>query len=246
MDLHLRSYDNDAGERHRHNSFHQAVLALDGRLALEWDGHGGEVVCGQAAVIPAGCAHLFCGAGENRFLVLDLERDALTTLVGDARLTDRARFLAVDPQIEALATLTAAEIGTPHRRLARDGAGLLIAALAERYGGITEIDARLRGARAVMSARQGRIEVAAVAEAVGWSPSQLRRRYRAAFGVSPKDHLETLRLVWAARVLRCGRDSLAEIALDAGYSDQSAFSRAFRRRFGTAPGQYRGRSNGTA
>jgi len=40
----------------------------------------------------------------------------------------------------------------------------------------------------------------------------------------------------AARVLRLG---LAEIAGRAGFSDQSHFTREFKRRFGITPGRYR-------
>jgi AraC family transcriptional regulator len=47
-----------------------------------------------------------------------------------------------------------------------------------------------------------------------------------------------LRLEWAAARLSEER-SLAQIALEAGFADQSHFTRAFRRHFGVTPGRYR-------
>jgi AraC-like DNA-binding protein len=53
------------------------------------------------------------------------------------------------------------------------------------------------------------------------------------------DYVRTLRAEWAAaRLTRTGL-SLAEIAADAGYSDQSHMTRELRRRLGVRPGEYR-------
>lgn len=68
--LHLRHYGDEPAQ-HSHDH-HQLVLPLQGRLALAVDTLGGEVGAGQAAVIPAGSAHVFAAADENRFLVADL------------------------------------------------------------------------------------------------------------------------------------------------------------------------------
>jgi transcriptional regulator GlxA family with amidase domain len=46
------------------------------------------------------------------------------------------------------------------------------------------------------------------------------------------------RLETAAGLLQDGALSLAEVAQRVGYSSEAAFSKAFRRRFGTPPGAY--------
>ncbi len=50
---------------------------------------------------------------------------------------------------------------------------------------------------------------------------------------------DRLRLEWAAERLVCSDEGLAEIAGRAGFSDQSHFTREFKRRFGITPGRYR-------
>ncbi|MFI6906972.1 helix-turn-helix domain-containing protein [Nonomuraea sp. NPDC050394] len=47
------------------------------------------------------------------------------------------------------------------------------------------------------------------------------------------------RLGAAARMLRDKDAALGEIATEVGYSSEYAFSHAFKRQYGMAPGQYR-------
>jgi AraC family transcriptional activator of mtrCDE len=56
---------------------------------------------------------------------------------------------------------------------------------------------------------------------------------------APLEFLATLRLELARRKLATSRQPLGDIAADVGYQSESAFSRAFRRRFGITPGQAR-------
>ena len=65
------------------------------------------------------------------------------------------------------------------------------------------------------------------------------RRFRAAFHLTPQRFLRKLRLRIASRALVYGDDSLSDIALNAGFADQSHFSREFRRQFGRTPREYR-------
>ena len=52
-------------------------------------------------------------------------------------------------------------------------------------------------------------------------------------------YVRALRLNWAAERLAASRDSIAQIALQAGFYDQSHFSRTFKRQFGCTPLEYR-------
>ena len=78
-----------------------------------------------------------------------------------------------------------------------------------------------------------------IATEVGLHPSHLARTFRAHVGESIGEHGRRLRLEWAAERLVCSDEGLAEIAGRAGFSDQSHFTREFKRRFGVAPGRYR-------
>jgi AraC family transcriptional regulator len=48
-----------------------------------------------------------------------------------------------------------------------------------------------------------------------------------------------LRIEWATARLRDSRSSLSEIALSAGFADQSHFTRVFRRATGLTPARFR-------
>ena len=83
---------------------------------------------------------------------------------------------------------------------------------------------------------------AEVAREVGVHPVYLARVFRAQFHVPIAEYLRGLRLEWAARRLARGEESLCEIALAAGFADQSHFTRAFKRYAGTTPARYRRRA----
>jgi transcriptional regulator GlxA family with amidase domain len=83
--------------------------------------------------------------------------------------------------------------------------------------------------------------VAELARAVGVSRAVLARRFAAAMGEPPQRWLTRSRLERAAALLGAADDGLAAIAAAVGYDSEFAFSRAFRREFGVAPGAYRRR-----
>ena len=74
----------------------------------------------------------------------------------------------------------------------------------------------------------------------GVSPAHFNREFRRRYRVSASEYVRGLRLDWAAERLRSGTESLAEIASTAGFSDQSHFTRHFRRKFGATPAAFRG------
>jgi transcriptional regulator GlxA family with amidase domain len=83
------------------------------------------------------------------------------------------------------------------------------------------------------------LRIAALAQALGCSPRTLQLAFRSETGRTPADHLAELRLDQATALLLQGRLPLAEVALACGYSEQSALTRAMRRRRGQTPGALR-------
>ena len=65
------------------------------------------------------------------------------------------------------------------------------------------------------------------------------RKFHACFHLTPQRYLRKLRLRMASRALVYSGASLAEIASGCGFSDQSHFTREFRRHFGRTPRDYR-------
>jgi len=78
-----------------------------------------------------------------------------------------------------------------------------------------------------------------VANLVGVHPTHLARAFRSFLGCTPGDLLRGRRLEKAAELLLSTDISIAEISLEAGYSDQAQFTKAFRQTYGTPPGKYR-------
>jgi AraC-like DNA-binding protein len=74
---------------------------------------------------------------------------------------------------------------------------------------------------------------------VGLSRSAFAQRFTDLLGQPPMQYLARWRLHTAARQLRGGSKSLAEVAGAVGYESEPAFSRAFRREFGLPPASWR-------
>ena len=73
----------------------------------------------------------------------------------------------------------------------------------------------------------------------GVHPAHLARAFHRARGETVGDYLRRRRLEQADRALIAGTDALGNIAIAAGFYDQSHFTRSFRQRFGQTPLQRR-------
>jgi AraC family transcriptional regulator len=81
--------------------------------------------------------------------------------------------------------------------------------------------------------------LADLAALAGVHPVSVVRAFRRQTGLTPGAYLRRLRLEQAAHALAAGVDPIAQIALDAGFSSQAHFTRAFTAHFGRPPGAYR-------
>ena len=84
-----------------------------------------------------------------------------------------------------------------------------------------------------------RVTLTELADVAGVHRTHLVRAFRARYGVSVGVYVRRERIRWAARALRSTDASIAEIALEAGFADQSHFTRTFARHMGVPPGRYR-------
>lgn len=86
---------------------------------------------------------------------------------------------------------------------------------------------------------QKRWTVPRLAREVGMSRSPFGARFAALVGVTPMSYVKQWRLQLATRLLQNPALTLTAVTERVGYESVEAFSRAFRRKFEMAPGQYR-------
>lgn len=77
-----------------------------------------------------------------------------------------------------------------------------------------------------------------VAREFGISERSLQRLVEQRVGLTPKWLVKRRRLHDAVQALKCGTTSLADVAVELGYSDQAHFTHDFRAVTGMTPGQY--------
>jgi AraC family transcriptional regulator, alkane utilization regulator len=81
--------------------------------------------------------------------------------------------------------------------------------------------------------------VGTLAKRVAMSRSAFAARFKQVTGEPPMQYLARWRLQKAASMLRTGEFDIADVASRTGYESSAAFSKAFKRTMGLAPGAYR-------
>lgn len=112
----------------------------------------------------------------------------------------------------------------------------LLATLTARPAPTEEVAAELRQAWRLLARSRGTIRIDQVGREVGWSRRRLADRFRAEFGVRPKQAARLLRLDHARSLAREGRP-LAQVAASSGYADQAHLSREWRDLAGAPPAE---------
>ena len=165
------------------------------------------------------------------------------------RFGERLRFapsVFVDPRLAARLARLIAQLAASPASLALSAHVMeLLGDLIERHAmPMAGVPAPAREHRAVMAARTyietnyaQPIRLATLARQVNLSVFHLIRLFRRATGLPPCGYLEQVRVLRAQTMLLAGA-SLSEVAYATGFSDQSHFTRRFKRVFGVTPGQY--------
>jgi AraC family transcriptional regulator len=83
------------------------------------------------------------------------------------------------------------------------------------------------------------LSIAGIASEVGVHPVHLARQFRASQGCTVGEYIRRVRVGFARRELAMTGRPIAEIALDAGFFDQSQLTKTFKRVTGRTPAAYR-------
>lgn len=85
------------------------------------------------------------------------------------------------------------------------------------------------------------ISMTEMAALSGLSSTHFNRRFQQLLRMTPTSYLRSIRIQAARQLLSGTNKSLAEIAQESGFTDQSHFTRCFREGTGLTPGEYRTR-----
>ena len=213
------------------------AIVLDGALAKTFAREACTLTRDSVATLPPGAVHTTAfGPSVTRVLAIRGREPTLASLVHRLRY---ARGTAVSALGRRLAVeLQAREVSWG---LAAEGLVLQLIATIGRDAASTARAPWLRSAHELLHERVPDVpgSLTELAAAVGVHPAHLARSFRREYGQTVGEYARSLRLEWAAEQLALDDASLAEIALRAGFADQSHFTRAFRRHAGVTPGRYR-------
>lgn len=202
---------------HNHVSVRVAGVVLAGRMCLETREGTRVLLPGELFALPPYRAHRM--SAQEPYTLLTL----CACGGGGSRPEDWASLAAREMEYPD------AEIWLP--RLAAALERLDEEPLRERW-----IDAVCRD---VARRPQEETSVRCMAWRAALSPYEFSRRFKREVGLTPHGFLVQNRVRLAQRMIREGRATLTQTALDAGFCDQSHLIRQFERQVGLSPGEYR-------
>lgn len=89
----------------------------------------------------------------------------------------------------------------------------------------------------------GELSLEEVARVFGYSPTYLSRMFQKYAGITFRTYLQSVRLEYAVKDLETGKYNIAETALRNGFPGSKALARAFRKKYGILPSEYKRKSD---
>jgi AraC family transcriptional activator of pobA len=255
-----RLYDWHIGT-HIHHGLFQVLFLFDGQVSASIGDAVWECSGPVAITIHPSLAHGFAFSKKAQGYVLTVDQQVLfasarehgelfAPLFVSPLAIDLAAAGAARPRLESLLEQLLLEAAWPQRGhelmlewLARSALLLLVRAqaehrLADRSGhGDFALYTRFRAA--VEQRYKEQWQVGQYAAALRISPSRLNRLCLRIAGSSAFEIAQDRLLLEACRQLTYLPASIATIAYELGFQDPAYFSRLFKKRFGTAPSEYR-------
>ena len=217
------------------------AIVLDGAMQKRFANCTWSLARDSFATLPSGAGHRTDFGSKATHVITLYPRTDDAEVLFTGFLRDRRQLSA--PAAAALGRRIAHELDAPDAssELAAEGLVLQLLAFGEREsaGSVGRGSPWLAAVVELLHEQTPRVpSLTELAGAAGVHPGHLARAFRQAFGATVCEYSRSLRVDWAAARLE-HEGSLAEIALEAGFADQSHFTRAFRRYKGVTPGRYR-------
>lgn len=230
--------------RHSHDGFGFGYLV---RGAQGWSSGRGTVRGFPGQIISTNPGEVHDGAPiggpTRRWRIIHVDADAMDNFVGTHE-SMIAHPVIDDPELFRTLSLTVERIARKATALAIEEALVeTCVSLMTRHGSAARSNPPVAASIALARERLAELahpspSLAELATIVGLSQYQFLRRFQSTYGLTPHAWLMQLRVERARSLIRAGY-TLSSAALNAGFVDQSHMNRAFVRRLGFTPGQYR-------
>lgn len=223
---------------HAHEPTTLAVV-LQGGFDGWWDGVDGSCPPGTLVVEPSGERHAnrFSATAATRVVIVQPWDDPVQLW------TARGRRASHRPDVVPIATRILRELDQPDSvsPMALQGLALELLASSERnWPAPGRRPFWLARAVEILEERYAEpLTLSGVAAELGVHPTHLARVFRRERGRSLGTYLREVRVRRAAEQLARGTHSIARIAHNVGFADQSHLTRWFSRSLGVTPAQYR-------
>jgi AraC family transcriptional regulator len=212
--------------------------------------------CGEVLIVPAGITNKTAWTGDAEFLRLTISPQFLSETVHESIDPDRIelipQFAVFDPLIHQIGLSLKADLeaGCPTGRIFGESAATMLAArllqqhsvrtpkLASDENGLSSYSLR-QVLDYVRSNLSQDLSIADIAQVAGMSPYYFMRMFKKSMRVTFHQYVIQTRIDRAKELLRSRELSIADVALQCGFTNQSHFTNIFRQITKTTPRAYR-------
>lgn len=230
--------------QHRHPWLHLSIVQR-GHYERNLGKRVSRFRSGDVALLTTDESHTDSYAPGTKCLHLVIPSDFESRVMRDFAGCGRQPIDAIHPANASFSVALYREFKNPDRESHRIIESLLLD-LVSRELGITTERSRLRPPwlpvllEYLDDASNQSWSLINIAHEIGVHPVYLCRAFSQHFGMTLGQYVRELRVLRGWQLLSLGHDGkIAEIAGEVGFSDESHFSRAFRRVYRTPPGRYR-------